>query len=150
MTIFALLLAVGMLVLGVLALVFSQQAGLFFCRMGKASWRMSTFGLTDMRWFYREERASNTGRRLGLLLCIMGFFWGAIAVLALSGPNSFAAMSQAQSFLKGKYGGSLGYSFTCKTTADPRNLIVHYKYGGKEGDLVATWDGKAYQFAEKP
>ncbi len=140
-----------MIVAGVLALIYREQAGQLFCKVGKASWKASTLGLTDMHWFYPEQKARRIGLQIGLMLCLFGVVFGSLAVMALSGPNSFAAMSQAYDFLKGTYGNSSsGYSFSCHSVPDTENdVIIHYKYSDKVGDLRASWDGKKYVFTEE-
>jgi hypothetical protein len=143
-------LPLGFLVLGIVMAIFSKQVGIVFCRLGKAIWKILTFGLTDMHWFYNEERAPRTMQRLGMVLCVIGFVFAGYSIVSLSGPNSFAAMRQAQSYLKKTYGDSInGYSFSCNSIPNEANgVIVHYKYSGKQGDLHASWDGSKYTFTE--
>jgi hypothetical protein len=149
---FGILLPICLLISGIFALIYRQQAGLLFCRVGKAIWRVSTFGLTDMHWFYPEDRAPRIGVQLGLILCLFGIIFGSFSTLSLSGPNSFAAMYQAQTYLKKTYGDSNdGYSLSSKAIPGAANdVIVHYEYSGKVGNLRASWDGKKYNFTAEP
>jgi hypothetical protein len=149
---FGILLPICLLVSGVLALIYRQQAGLLFCRVGKAIWRVSTFGISDMHWFYPEDKSPRIGLLLGLMLCFFGITFGSISVMSFSGPNSFAAMYQAEDYLKKTYGDSKdGYSLSCHAAPDKANdEIVHYTYSAKTGNLRASWDGKKYTFTEEP
>jgi hypothetical protein len=149
---FGILLPTCLLVLGILALIYRRQAGLLFCRLGKATWRISTFGLTDMHWFYPEDRAMRTGLLLGLTLCLFGVIFGSASVLSLSGPNSFAAMYQAEAYLKKTYGASNDiHSLSSKVVLGSTNdVIIHYESSQKAGNLRASWDGTKYIFTQEP
>jgi hypothetical protein len=139
-------------IFGLIVAVYSQQAGLLFCKAGKAIWKISTFGLTDMHWFYPEDKAPRVMRQTGICFCLIGMVFVALSIYSLSGPNSFAAMSQAQDYLEKTYGDSQdGYSFSCHAIPNETNgVIVHYEYSGKTGNLHASWDGKKYIFAQEP
>jgi hypothetical protein len=68
------------LILGTLFAVFPRRSGLIFSTIGRWTWRIGTFGLTDMRWFYPDDRKPNTMRLLGIgwiLMAIVGtlFRW---------------------------------------------------------------------------
>ena len=145
------ILPLGFILAGISALLYQTEAGLLFCRIGKWTWRISTFGLTDMRWFYPEDRARRIGLKLGLMFCLFGICFGTFSLMSLSGPNSFAAMRQAQDYLKKSYGASSnGYSFSCRSVPGAGNdVIVHYEYSGKVGDLRGSWDGSQYKFSEE-
>ena len=149
---FGILLPIGLIISGILGIIYPKQAGLLFCKTGKGIWRISTLGLTDMHWFYREERASWIGRFLGIMLCFFGITFGTLSIFSLSGPNSFAAMYQAENYLKKTFGNSNdGYSLSCHAVPDKANdEFVHYRYSGKTGNLRASWDGKRYIFTEEP
>jgi hypothetical protein len=105
-----------------------------------------------MRWFYPENNAGRIGLRLGLILSLSGIIFGSFSALSLSGPNSFAAMYQSQTYLKQVYGDSKGnWSLSTTPVAGSVNdMIVHYKYSEKTGNLHATWDGKEYTFTQEP
>ena len=150
MTATDILLPLFLITFGIALIRYSKQAGIWFCRIGKANWKISTFGLTDMHWFYNEERAPRSMRTMGIVLCLIGILTAAYSIVSLSGPNSFAAMRQAQGYLEKTYGeSSKGYSFSCNAIPnEPNGVIVHYKYSGKQGDLHASWDGSKYTFIE--
>jgi hypothetical protein len=57
----AVIASVGMFLVGLACIVFAQKIGVGFCRLGKSIWKITTFGLTDMHWFYREAKAPFTG-----------------------------------------------------------------------------------------
>ncbi len=60
-------------------------------------------------------------------------------------------MNEAQDFLKKTYGESKDdYSFTCHSIPGNANdVIVHYEYLGRTGDLHAFWNGKKYIFTQE-
>ena len=60
--------SVACFLIGLTLIVFAKRIGLGFCRVGKVIWKMMTFGLTDMHWFYREESAPTTFRVMGVIL----------------------------------------------------------------------------------
>ena len=137
-----------LMTLGVTLAIYSKQAGVGFCRLGKTIWRINTFGLTDMRWFYSEERAPRTMRLMGIVLCLMGIMASILSYLSLSGPNSFAAMRQANNYLSTAYGKQGGEtSFSC-TTSGANDVIVRYRYGQRQGNLRGSWDGHKYIFTQ--
>ena len=136
--------------LGILFAIFPNQSGLIFCRLGKATWRISTFGLTDMHWFYREDKVPRSMRRIGIGFILMGVLFTTLIIFSFCGPNSLAAMREAGDFLKTSYGPSSGgCSLSCKSLPDGSNdVVVHYKYAGRKGDLHGVWNGKHYLFTE--
>jgi hypothetical protein len=148
---FGIVLPVCLIFAGILGVIYRERAGLIFCKVGKAIWKISTLGLTDMHWFYPEEKARRIGLQLGLMLCFFGFIFGATSLASFSGPGSFAAMYQAEGYLKNRYGDSSEYSFSSRAVPDKASdEIVHYEYSGKKGNLRASWDGKKYTFTEEP
>jgi hypothetical protein len=149
-TILFALLPVALLVMGVFSIIHPEQVGLGFCRLGKANWKATTFGLTDMHWFYREEKARRIGIQIGAMFCLFGLILGIFFVLSICGPDSFAATAQAQSYLQQKYGSAQRHSsFWTKDAPDkPNSVLIHYRYGEKTGDLQATWNGTNYIITE--
>jgi len=73
---------------GIACLVRPLQIGVAFCRLGKATWKISTFGLTDMGRFYQEEKAAATFRKLGAGFILLSLPWAFIAYFSFSGPGS--------------------------------------------------------------
>ena len=59
----------------------SAPLGIGFCRLGKAVWRIGTFGLVDMASIYDEASAPRNFRRLGIVNCVMGLILIVIAWL---------------------------------------------------------------------
>ena len=150
MTAYDILAPLGLIILGVVLALFSQQAGVAFCRFGKAIWKVSTLGLTDMHWFYSEEKAPRTMKVMGIVLCFIGAVVALLSYVSLHGPNSLAAMRQADDYLIGVYGRTDGdTSFTC-TTSDTSEMRVRYEYGDRHGNLRASWDGQKYNFSQEP
>jgi hypothetical protein len=88
-----------MLSVGILSVIFPRQIGLAFCRWGKASWRTSTFGLTDMARFFPEEKAPKIFRILGIAWILLSTPWFGIAIASVSGPGAFAAMRESRAYL---------------------------------------------------
>jgi hypothetical protein len=87
---------------------------------------------------------------MGVVLIIIGVLLGVLSYFSLHGPNSLAAIRQADDYLIGMYGRTEGEtSFTC-ALANSDELKVHYKYGDRHGDLRASWDGKKYTFSQEP
>lgn len=150
MTIYDILVPLSLIVAGAVLTFYSQKAGIAFCRLGKANWKMTTFGLTDMHWFYPEDKAPRTMKLMGVVLCIIGVLIALLSYISLHGPNSFAAMRQADGYLIGIYGKASGEtSFTCATSST-EDTVVHYQYGDQKGNLRATWDGSKYTFTKVP
>jgi hypothetical protein len=135
---------------GVLCLRFSKQIGVAFCRMGKASWRMNTFGLTDMGRLYPEEKAPRIFKIFGVALILFSVPWGVFGVLSFSGPGTFAAIRESRLYLNDTYGDSNGgWSFSAKSAPSGEgNFVVRYRYGDHRGTLLAPWKGDRYSFGE--
>ncbi len=68
------LLPIVLSAIGVSFIIFSHKIGIYFCRIGKLIWRIGTLGLTDMRWFYREERAPFTFRIMGVVITLTSIY----------------------------------------------------------------------------
>lgn len=132
--------------MGLLFILFPQQIGLGFCRLGKAIWSHGTFGLTDMRWLYPENEAPRMFRSMGIIMLLGGSIFCVVWFGLGSGPNDFTAIRQAREYLKSEYGKSPGgWSLSSReNTIDPKNptsgyCMVDYRYAGHSGTLKAIW-----------
>lgn len=135
---------------GILCVIFPRQIGLAFCRFGKASWRMSTFGLTDMARFYPEEKAPKIFRILGVAWILFSIPWIAIAVSSISGPGAFAAMRESRTYLSEHHGSAGTWKLSTQSlSSSDGDYLVTYRYGQHAGILRATWKGDHYEFAEE-
>lgn len=135
---------------GGLCLLFPRQIGVAFCRLGKASWRLSTFGLTDMRRLYPEEKAPKIFRILGVVLILFSIPWGIVGVASASGPGAFAAMRESRGYLREQYGSKGNWSISTRAAPDGANdYLITYRYGEHRGTLLATWKGDCYAFSEE-
>lgn len=138
------------LVFGVACVIRPQPIGLAFCRLGKATWRMSTFGLTDMARFYPEDKAPKIFRLIGIGFILLSLPWVSFAYASFSGPGAFAAMHESKAYLKEHYGSSATYELSAQSAATPEeDYFVKYRYGGRTGTLRATWKGDRYVFTEE-
>jgi len=136
---------------GVACLIFPQQLGVGFCKLGKWIWKTSTFGLTDMRWFYPEERAPSLFRIFGAFFLVGGIVFMALYFLSFSGPGSLFAMREAGIYLDDLYGDSGGnWSISAsKDNEDSRIVTVTYRHGNNSGTLKGEWDGQKYVFSKQ-
>ena len=131
-------------------MIFAKKIGPWFCRSGRTLWKTTTFGLTDMKWFYREENSPFVFRCVGTAFLVGGILFAIIVSVSLVGPGSFFAMREADAFLKEKYpdaGGAMKLS-GIKQTDDATRVKIIYRYGGRSGVLRAEWDGNGYRFRE--
>ena len=144
------LLALIPLGLGIVCLFRPKQVGLAFCCLGKTIWRVSTFGLTDMRWFYPEDKAPRIMRMLGIMLILAGIISGVIAVLSVSGPGAFAALHESRVYLSERFGSPRDRSNMSATSAATEDgaYLVTYRYGQHSGVLHASWEQNHYMFTE--
>jgi hypothetical protein len=111
---------------------------------------MSTFGLTDMRWFYPEDKAPKIFQILGIALVLFSILWGIFAVLSVSGPRAFAAMRESRAYLKEHYGSATNWSLSTQSaTSGEADYLVIYRYGDHTGKLHAAWKGDRYAFSEE-
>ncbi len=132
-------------VFGVLSVIFPERLGIGFCRLGKTIWKIGTFGFTDMRWFYPEDKAPRIFRTLGILFIVVSLpffaFWFGVG----SGPNSFTAMNQAKSYLRSHFGKSSTWSISTRentiNSEDPTvgHCLIEFEYAGHSGVLRGTW-----------
>ena len=143
------IISIALLSAGIFCLIWPRQIGVAFCHLGKASWRVSTFGLTDMRWFYPEEKAPKIFRSFGMALILFGVIWGIIAIVSVSGPGAFAAMRESRGYLKEQYGAVSSYNLSAHAAPSGNgDYVVIYRYGQRNGNLHATWKGDHYVFSE--
>ena len=103
-----LILPIIFILFGCACLIFPRQIGVGFCKLGKWIWKTSTFGLTDMRWFYPEDKAPALFRIFGLFLLAGGILFMALFLVSFSGPGSLFAMREASIYLDKSYGHSGG------------------------------------------
>lgn len=140
-----------LLLIGLAFAIFPVQSGTLFCRLGKTIWRIQTFGLTDMHWFYREDKVGPVARRIGIVFVLFGLIFGGFAIASFCGPNLLAAMREAENFLHAKHGSSHQWRLSCKSSPDGQNAVdVEYRYSGARGVLHGTWTGTNYRFTEIP
>ena len=122
------------ILIGLLMTFFPDQFGLVFCRLGKMIWKFGTLGLTDMRWFYPEDKAPATFRRMGPFFILIGIIFAGIVLLSFSGPNPFALSREIEIYLHEKYGPSEYSNINFQTSTEPEN-IINYRYNGNTGQL---------------
>ena len=135
---------------GILFLIYPRQIGVAFCRLGKAIWRASTFGLTDMRWFYPEEKAPKIFRMLGIAWILFSIPWIVIAISSISGPGMFAAMRESRGHLSERFGSSSTWSVSAQPVlTHDGDYMVQYRYGEHSGTLYAAWKGDHYSFSDE-
>jgi hypothetical protein len=138
------------LIFGVACVIRPEPIGLAFCRFGKATWRMSTFGLTDMARFYPEDKAARTFRFLGIGFILLSLPWIFFAYASFSGPGAFAAMHESKAYLKEHHGSAATYELSTQSASTPEgDYFVKYRYGERTGTLRATWKGDRYVFTEE-
>jgi hypothetical protein len=143
------LILLGLFSAGVSLYKFNQIAGTVFCHLGKLSWWVSTFGLLDMSRFYDEKRSGEVMKVGGIVLCFAGLFYGVFEYVTLDGPNGFAAMRQAESYVNKADGNENEYSEeTCFSLTD-KQVTVTLIYGDKKRVLNGIWDGKQYIFTDQ-
>ena len=61
-----------MLLIGIVLIRWNRPLAIGFCRIGKAIWRVGTFGLTDMGWIYDENTAPKAFKLLGIVSVLQG------------------------------------------------------------------------------
>ena len=137
--------------LGLAMVIYPGQLGRGFCKLGKATWKVSTFGLTDMRWFYPEDKAPKIFRLMGIFWILFGVIFLSIIGVSYFGPNGFAAMREAKIYLKEHHGdSSTGWSFSfSEGDQGMDSVIVRYRYGEHSGSLMGIWNGDQYEFVEQ-
>lgn len=147
---FEILFPLPFLAIGIAATFFRERTAEWFCRFGRALWRRTTFGLTDMAAFYQEEQAKRVFRLLGPVFLCAGLLVAWASVQSFSGPNTWAAMRQARSYVEAKHGASSGgWKFSASSRSDD-TVEISYRYGAKEGRLLAIWKTDHYEFTELP
>jgi len=146
-----LILPILFIALGLAMVIYPEQLGRGFCKLGKAIWKVSTFGLTDMRWFYPEDKAPKIFRLMGVFWILFGVIFLCFIGVSFFGPNSFAAMREAKIYLKDYHGASAtGWSFSASEGDQGENsVIVRYRYGEHTGSLLGIWNGDKYEFAKQ-
>ena len=139
-----------MLGAGILCLIYPHQIGVGFCRLGKAIWRVTTLGLTDMHWFYPEEKAHKTFRLTGIFLILFSIPWGIMVAASFSGPGAFAAVRESRTYLAGHYGSADSWGLSPKSNlyGGDGDYLVTYRYGTRSGILHAEWKSDHYAFSE--
>jgi hypothetical protein len=90
------ILPIFVLAFGIACFVFPKQTGVGFCRLGRRIWKLTTFGLTDMRWFYPEDKAPSLFRLSGIFVILLGVWLVIVSALSFFGPGSFYAMREAE------------------------------------------------------
>lgn len=147
---FGFVVPVALLLAGLACVLWPQKIGVSFCRIGKAIWRVITFGLTDMRWFYSEERSPTAFRSMGVALILLSIPLGVIAVKSISGPGSFDAMRECRGYLHERYGTTNNWQVSTHAAPSRKeDYLVVYHYGEHTGTLFATWKRDHYTFSEK-
>jgi len=137
-------------ILGLIMVIFAKPFGIAFCRVGKANWRMLTFGMTDMGRFYNEQRAPLTMRLVGAAFLIFGIIFLYQLGFPFNGPGRFKATVEAKAYMSAKYGTPTGnWRISAKSgTPDNTVVIVDYLYDGQTGSLRAEWQDDRYKFSE--
>lgn len=137
--------------LGLAMVIYPREIGHGFCKLGKAIWKTSTLGLTDMHWFYSEDRAPKIFRLMGVFWILFGGIFLFIIGGTFFGPNAFAAIREARSYLADQHGkSSSGSSFSATEGAQGQNsVIIKYRYGDHSGSLIGFWNGDQYEFVEE-
>lgn len=140
-----------LLIAGVLCLKYPRQIGIAFCRLGKAIWRVGTFGITDMAFFYPEAKAPRVFKTAGIMLIIFSIPFGVIGVLSLSGPGELDAMRECSGYLKSTYGATNKDWELSARSADTGldDYFIDYRYDDHKGTLRATWKSDHYIFIEE-
>jgi len=128
--------------------IFPKQFGIGFCRIGKMIWKFGTFGITDMRWFYPEDKAPIFFRRGGPVCILIGIVYSVIVFLSFTGPNPLALFRETEIYLHEKYGQSNENSRTSFQISTESEDLISYSYNGKEGKLIVKWNGELYLFTE--
>lgn len=146
---FEILFPIPFLAIGIAATFFRERTAEWFCRAGRAMWRNGTFGLTDMAPFYQEEQTKRVFRLLGPIFLCAGLFSAWTSVQSFSGPNTWAAMRQARSYVAAKHSASGGWEFSASSRPDD-TVEIAYRYGAKHGRLLGTWKIDHYEFTELP
>jgi len=135
---------------GILCLVYAKRIGPAFCLLGKAIWRTCTLGVTDMRWFYPEEKAPKIFRIFGVALILFSIPWDVFAVASVSGPGAFAAMRESEDYLRIRHGAAGSWQLSPQSVASSESdYLVTYRYGDRSGTLRATWKVDRYEFSEE-
>ena len=134
--------------LGILLTFFRERSAVLFCRLGKAIWRHSTFGLTDMGSFYKEENARKVFRLMGPLFLCIGLLFSWFCYLSFSGPGAFCAMREARTYLESQYGNSATWSVSSQLESPDGSVDLSYRYASRVGRLHATWQKDHYVFSE--
>jgi hypothetical protein len=139
-----------LIIAGILCLIFQRPIGIAFCRLGKGIWKVSTFGFTDMRWFYPEDKAPGIFRIFGIALVLFGMVLLTIGILSFSGPGTLYAMREARGHLENVYGIHGGEWSVSASKQDPDAMVVSvsYRYGSESGRLRGEWDGEKYVFTK--
>jgi len=147
-----LFLVISPIVVGIIMLIFAKPVGIVFCRLGKAIWKHATFGLTDMAFFYPEDRAPMMMRLVGGGFLVFGIIFVFLTMFPLKGPNQFKAMYEAEGYLSHAYGSSNGsWSLQAKRElADNSVVVINYRFGQHSGKLRGEWTGESYKFTEIP
>jgi len=68
------------LLVGVLLFLKAETIGSGFCKVGRAIWKVGTFGLTDMKAFYQEAHARIVFRIFGVVLVVGSLVFACISV----------------------------------------------------------------------
>lgn len=139
------------IVLGVLCLRFPKQLGIAFCRVGKLIWRIGTLGLTDMRWFYPEDKAPRMMKIAGICLILGSLLFTGLYAASFSGPGSLSAMREANDYLGRAYGsaGEIWNVAVSQDDSEAKVVTIKYVYGNNKGTLKGIWNGKTYDFSPK-
>ena len=132
-------------------LIFAKPVGVAFCKIVKALWKTMTFGMTDLAFLYREDKAPMIMRMVGGAFIVFGIMFLATAGFPFIGPNKFKAISEAKVYLDTSYGSSSDESsFSTKNATDDSTILdVTYDVGKRAGVLHAEWTGDHYKFTEK-
>jgi hypothetical protein len=118
--------------------------------MSKLTWQKATFGLTDMRWFYREDQAPRIFRLVGALFLFLGIAFLSGVLLSFAGPGSLYAMREASNYLQQTYGSAGQQSLSATKEIDDATIVrITYRHGDRSGELKARWNGKHYVFTER-
>ena len=143
---FAIQIPIIFILIGVISLLFPEKVGIGFCKFGKLFWRIVTFWLTDMRWFYKEEKAPKTFHKLGYIFTILGVFHLGLIVYSYFGPNYLALSRETQAYLRNMYV-SLKESYNISIPIDSKQeKVIHYRYNGVSGTLIGEWSVDHYNF----
>ena len=132
-------------------LIFAKPVGAAFCKFGKATWKVGTFGMTDMAFFYPEDKAPRIIRLVGGAFVVFGIMFLVLAGFPFKGPGQFKAMSEAKDYLNTTYGDSSGsWKFSSKSESSDDTVVrVDYSFGPHSGSLVGEWSVDHYKFSER-